>query len=91
MMEALQYRGDRIKLVLNRANSKVKLSLKDVEHALSKKVVMGIPSNIMVPLSVNKGIPIVLDRPRAPVARNLFQFIDILENGSHLPAIGSKS
>jgi len=81
MMQLLRYPKERIKLVLNRANSKVKLSIKDVENSLETRATLTIPSNIIVPLSVNKGIPVIIDSPKAPVARSLFQFIDEIKDG----------
>ncbi len=90
MLEALQYRRENIKLVLNRANSKVKLGAKEVEHSLKKKAVVAIPSNIIVPLSVNRGIPIVIDAPKTPIARNISQFVDALGDGSEAPVVRTK-
>ena len=76
MIELLKYSKEKVKLVLNRANSKVRLSVKDVEKSLATKTAATIPSDIIVPRSVNKGIPVVIDAPRASVARNLSNFAD---------------
>jgi pilus assembly protein CpaE len=82
MMDMLQYPKEKMSLVLNRANSKVRLTPKDVERALEMKPVASIPSDIIVPLSVNKGIPLVLDLPRSGVSRSLFQLVDYLKDRS---------
>ena len=53
----------KLQLVLNRANSKVKLDVGEVERTLQIKADALIPSDIVVPQSVNKGMPVVLDAP----------------------------
>ncbi len=82
MMEMLQYPKERINLILNRANSKVRLSPRDVEHSLEMRPTVKIPSDIVVPLSVNKGIPLVTDLPRSGVSRSLLQLVDHFRNGN---------
>ena len=67
----LGYRNGLIKLALNRADSKVLMDQSDVEQALGTHVFAHIPSDRLVPRSVNKGVPVVTDEPRSPVARSL--------------------
>jgi len=81
MMDLLQYPNEKVKILLNRANSRVSLNLRDVEHSLGTKTAAIIPSNIVVPLSVNKGIPLIIDAPRTPVARNLSGFVKQIMDG----------
>lgn len=69
---------NKIKLVLNRANSKVKLDVSEVERALGVKADCLVPSDIVVPQSVNKGVPAVLDAPKSGVSRSLAQLADLL-------------
>ena len=59
----------KIRLVLNRANSKVKLDVAEVERTLQVKAHSRIPSDVAVPQSVNKGEPIVLDAPKSGPAK----------------------
>jgi pilus assembly protein CpaE len=66
----------KIKLILNRANSKVKLDVGEVERALQVKADVLIPSDIVVPQSVNKGVPAVLDAPKSGVARAMQQLAE---------------
>jgi pilus assembly protein CpaE len=68
----------KIKLVLNRANSKVKLDVSEVERALAVKADCLVPSDIVVPQSVNKGVPAVLDAPKSGVSKSLAQLADLL-------------
>lgn len=59
----------KIRLILNRANSKVKLDISEVEQTLQIKAECRIPSDVAVPQSVNKGVPIVMDAPRSGPAK----------------------
>ncbi|MBX3314756.1 MAG: P-loop NTPase [Actinobacteria bacterium] len=67
----------KVHLVLNRANSKVKLEVGEVERTLQVKAEALIPSDIVVPQSVNKGTPVVLDAPRSSIAKSLEQLADM--------------
>ena len=60
----------KLHLVLNRANSKVKLDVSEVERTLQVKADALIPSDVVVPQSVNKGTPVVLDAPKSGVAKS---------------------
>jgi len=70
-MELLHFPKNRIRVVVNRADSKVGLRLPDVEKLLSSSVDATIPSSRSVPLSVNKGSPIMLEEPKGPVAESV--------------------
>jgi pilus assembly protein CpaE len=59
-LELLSFPPDRIKVVLNRANSNVGMKRTEVEAALETKVRFEIPSDRAVPLAVNRGNPAVL-------------------------------
>jgi pilus assembly protein CpaE len=67
----------KLHLVLNRANSKVKLDVSEVERTLQIKAESLIPSDISVPQSVNKGTPVVLDAPKSGVAKSLEQLANM--------------
>jgi pilus assembly protein CpaE len=67
---------NKIHLILNRANSKVKLEVSEVERTLQVKADALIPSDIVVPQSVNKGTPVVIDAPRSAIAKSLEQLAD---------------
>jgi pilus assembly protein CpaE len=70
-LDLLSLAGDRVKLVLNRANAKVRLDVSEVERALSLKTSYHVPSDIAVPQAVNRGVPVIVDNPRSPAARAL--------------------
>jgi len=59
---------DRFRVVLNRADSKVGLNAGDVERVMNVQVDAMIPSSRLVPTSLNKGRPVVLDEPASEVA-----------------------
>src|SRR3954464_15205260 len=60
-LELLAFPQNRIRIVLNRANSKVGMKPSEVEDALGMKIRHHVPSDRAVPLGVNKGKPVVLD------------------------------
>jgi pilus assembly protein CpaE len=67
----------KIRLILNRSNSKVKLDVGEVERTLGIQAECLIPSDIVVPQSVNKGEPVVLTAPRSGVAQAMGQLADL--------------
>jgi pilus assembly protein CpaE len=62
---------ERFHVVLNRADSKVGLDAADVERVMNIQVDAMIPSSRLVPTSLNKGRPVVLDEPSSEVAQSL--------------------
>jgi pilus assembly protein CpaE len=68
-LELLSFPPNRIRIVLNRANSQVGLKRSEVEAALETKVSFELPSDRAVPLSVNRGQPAVLSEPGSDFAR----------------------
>lgn len=60
---------EKLHLILNRADSKVKLDVAEVERTLRVAAVAHIPSDVVVPISVNKGSPVVLSAAKSGVAR----------------------
>lgn len=76
--ELLELPLDRVLLVLNRANSKVNLGVKDVERTLEMKVDVSLPSDAIVPQSVNTGTPAVLSHGRSRFAGAVLQLADMI-------------
>jgi pilus assembly protein CpaE len=81
---------EKLLLLLNRADSKVQLDVAEVERTLGIKAGCLVPSDIVVPQTVNKGVPVVLEAPRSNVARALEQlagmFCDAPAAPSPVPA-----
>src|SRR6059058_92136 len=59
-LDLLSFPKSRVRIVLNRANTKVGMKPNQVEGALGMKVRFEIPSDRAVPLAVNRGNPVVL-------------------------------
>jgi pilus assembly protein CpaE len=68
-LELLSFPSERIRLVLNRANSKVGMKPGEVEGALEVKVRFEVPSDRAVPIAVNRGNPAVISDARADFSR----------------------
>jgi len=75
-LELLNYPRERLRVVLNRADSKVGLSISEVEKTLKSSIAAHIPSSRDVPASVNRGVPLVLDDPKHPVSQAIRQFAE---------------
>ncbi len=72
-LHQLGYNNGRVRLVLNRSDSKVLLQPAEVEQAIGGKIFACIPSDRIVPRSVNQGIPVVTELPRSEVAKSLMR------------------
>jgi pilus assembly protein CpaE len=75
-MDLLSYPRDRYRVVVNRADSKVGLSLSEVEKSLGAPIAAEIPSSRDVPAAINRGVPIVLDNRHHPVSTAIAQFAE---------------
>jgi len=69
---------EKLRLILNRANSKVKLDIGGVERTLGVSAEALIPSDVIVPQSVNKGVPFVLSHSKSGVAKSIRALADLL-------------
>jgi len=72
---------ERFRVVLNRADSKVGLDASDVERVMKISVDAMIPSSRLVPTSLNKGRPVVLDEPGSEVAQSVRQLAQRVTGG----------
>jgi len=82
--------GPKLKLVLNHANAKVKLDVKEIERVLGMTAEFPIPDDIAVPISVNAGRPVVVDEPKAPVSRALDHIAETLLGPNASPKKGRR-
>jgi pilus assembly protein CpaE len=69
--ERLNLGTDKIRIVLNRANTNVGFPPSEVGKALGKRVVAELASDIAVPRSINNGVPVVTDSPKVAVSKAL--------------------
>jgi len=68
-LELMGYNPGQISLVLNRADTRVGISLEDVEAVFGRVPEVMIPSDRDIPISVNDGTPIVIRDERSEAAR----------------------
>ena len=70
-LKLIKYPFERMKLVLNRVNSKARLDIGELERSLELEVQAAISSDKLVPRAVNEGEPAVSLYPRSRVAKDL--------------------
>ncbi|HZK49931.1 MAG TPA: response regulator [Thermoleophilia bacterium] len=75
-MELMSYPVEKIRIVMNRADSKVGLELADVERHLGRAVRYSISSSIEVPRALNTGEVLAVQRPNLRVSQELKAVID---------------
>lgn len=80
-LKQLGYGNGLVKVVLNRADSKVWLEPADMERAIETEITARIPSDRIVPRSVNKGVPFVTEAPRSLVAKSIVGLARQVANG----------
>ena len=70
-LELLEMNLKDVRIVMNRSGAKVGLEDRDVERTLRREITYTIASDKAIPISVNHGQPLVIDNPKARVARSL--------------------
>jgi Flp pilus assembly CpaE family ATPase len=75
MLDMLSYPRQIRSIVINRADSKVGLSLEQVRKVVRSDIAAYVPSSRAVPISVNKGVPIMLGSPGHPVSQSVTKFV----------------
>ena len=85
-LQLLSFPPERIRVVLNRANSNVGMKRGEVEAALEAKIRFEVPSDRAVPLAVNRSNPAVLSDPKSDFSRALREMAKAL-----LPAQAAKN
>ncbi len=69
-LRLIKFPFEKIKLVLNRHNSKARLDVGEMERSLGLQVQASVVSDKLVPRAVNEGVPVVTLNPRSRVARD---------------------
>jgi pilus assembly protein CpaE len=70
-LKLIKFPFEKMKLVLNRVNSKARLDINELERSLGLEVQAAISSDKLVPRAVNEGEPVVSLYPRSRVAKDL--------------------
>lgn len=61
-------------VVLNRSDAKVGLTAADIERVIRVPISAHVPSSRDVPISINRGVPIMVDNPQHPVSKAVRDF-----------------
>jgi pilus assembly protein CpaE len=77
-LELLSFPEERIRVILNRANTNVGLKRSEVEETLRTKVHAELPSDRAVPMAVNRGKPVALAEPGADFSKAIRDLADMI-------------
>jgi len=90
-LELMDYDRSKIKLVLNRAHSRVGISQSDVVAVLGKTPDVFVPSDREIPRAVNEGVPIITARPQSESAEAFRQLAGLFTGTVAVPSANSGS
>ena len=71
LSEKARSNNDNIRVVLNRADSKVAFPPDEVSRALGRGSVVELPSDVAVPRSINNGVVVAVESPKSRVGKSL--------------------
>jgi pilus assembly protein CpaE len=74
VLDMLSFPANIRSIVLNRAEPKLRLSDEDVERVIRTPITARIPADRAVAISVNKGTPITIAKPRHAVSKAITAF-----------------
>jgi pilus assembly protein CpaE len=80
-LSLMDYDQHKIRLVLNRADTRVGISHHDVVAVLGSEPEIFIPSDREIPRSVNEGVPITLSRPQSFAAASFHELAALFTGG----------
>jgi len=80
LLEQLKFPPEKIFLILNRADTKVGITIDEIKKTIGRSIDVTIPSNRVVPISVNKGVPVVTDAPRSSVSQSIHKLTNLLKS-----------
>ena len=69
-LDLMRYNPENVKVVLNRAHSRVGISTTSVSRVLGREPDVFVPSDREIPRTINEGVPIVSALPRSEVAES---------------------
>jgi pilus assembly protein CpaE len=85
MFDLLGYPEERRMVLLNRADAKLGLTDGDIQRVLKAQIAANVPSSRDVPVSINRGVPIVVDNPSHPFSKAIREFAEVSIVGGKLP------
>ena len=84
-LDLMGYPQERVRVVLNRANTSVGITSRDVASILERSPEVLIPSSRDITTSVNEGNPIVLSQKRSDAARSFNALADLFSRSVAVP------
>jgi pilus assembly protein CpaE len=81
-LDLMSYDRNRVKVVLNRADSRVGITADDVEAVLGRRPDVMVPSDREIPRALNSGAPIVMARPDSDAARAFTRLGKVFERAA---------
>jgi pilus assembly protein CpaE len=81
LLKQMRFPRNKIILILNRANSNVGLTIGEIENNINEKIDVTIPSDRLVPLSINTGIPLIIELPKSLVSQSIKKLTRIIIKG----------
>ncbi|MBU2598172.1 MAG: P-loop NTPase [Actinobacteria bacterium] len=78
ILKQLKFPEEKIFVILNRADSKVGITIDEIEKTIKQRINVTIPSDKLVPLCINKGIPVVVRAPRSMVSKSIRKLTRLL-------------
>jgi pilus assembly protein CpaE len=80
-LELMGYDRERIRVLLNRADSRVGIDKDEVDSIIGRSPDVFVPSDREIPVSVNEGRPVVLANGRSEAARAFHSLAALYVNG----------
>lgn len=81
LAEKLGIASNKVHVILNRANSEVGIAAPEIERVLQQPIPLRLMSGgRAVVLSVNRGLPIVLEQPQHPFSQQIVHIMELLRN-----------
>ena len=90
-LDLLDQPPERRRIVLNRADVQTKLTADDVAAMIGAPVHTVVPADWVVPASINRGVPVVVDQPRHAVTRAFRALAAAIGPEDRPPAAGGET
>jgi pilus assembly protein CpaE len=81
-LDLMSYDRNRVKVVLNRADSRVGITADDVEKVLGRRPDVMVPSDREIPRALNSGAPIVIAKPDSDASKAFTRLAKVFERAA---------